>query len=153
MRGLDSLAQAGVSVKYVILDDGWQSTALSDSGGGVGKGSGSSGGGKGTGGGGGKGTGGGDGKDSGGKDTSSGVGVGGSGSGFASSSSGHGSDGELSGAQIDGSLAATKMVDARDSPLLQWATGCVSNFYTTMVEPGRLMRPTNQISALVRVLT
>jgi Raffinose synthase or seed imbibition protein Sip1 len=27
--GLDSLSDAGVTVKYVILDDGWQSTALS----------------------------------------------------------------------------------------------------------------------------
>ena len=27
--GLDSLADAGVTVKYVILDDGWQSTAVS----------------------------------------------------------------------------------------------------------------------------
>ena len=26
--GLDSLSNAGVTVKYVILDDGWQSTAL-----------------------------------------------------------------------------------------------------------------------------
>ena len=30
--GLDSLSNAGVTVKYVILDDGWQSTALSGKG-------------------------------------------------------------------------------------------------------------------------
>ena len=30
--GLDSLRDAGVTVKYVILDDGWQSTALSSKG-------------------------------------------------------------------------------------------------------------------------
>lgn len=30
--GLDSLSDAGVTVKYVILDDGWQSTALSGKG-------------------------------------------------------------------------------------------------------------------------
>ena len=30
--GLDSLSDAGVTVKYVILDDGWQSTALTGKG-------------------------------------------------------------------------------------------------------------------------
>ena len=31
VEGIDSLKSAGVNVKFVILDDGWQSTGLSTS--------------------------------------------------------------------------------------------------------------------------
>lgn len=84
MQGVQSLLDVGIPPKFVIIDDGWQSTCQ------TGK---------------------------------------------------HRQpvldklDGELSGAQIDGSLAADKMA-ASESPIIRWVTSLVSTFYTEMVEKG-----------------
>lgn len=80
---LTSLATNGVPVKYVILDDGWQSTSLSD------------------------------------KQKQSEIDA----------------DGDLSGEQIDGSMAASA-IGADANPALSLLTSGVSTFYTEFVEKG-----------------
>lgn len=123
--GLDSLSDAGVTVKYVILDDGWQSTALSGKGRDenekavqiaeitppslpVSK------------------------ADSGVSKTADSLLEGGEVTMIGSSSTLpaagedslmlEGEDGELSGAQIDGSLAAQKMLEKESSVIVQFFT-------------------------------
>lgn len=114
MKGLDSLAEAGVNVKFVILDDGWQSTALAGTktkvaGSGAVQGQGQ------------------------GHAAQSSLPVGATpppeaaagttgapaGQGAQGAQGAQGGDGELSGAQIDGSLAASKILESEASPLLQ----------------------------------
>ena len=46
------------------------------------------------------------------------------------------SDGELSGAQIDGNLAAQKILESDSNPIIKLVTKMMSNFYTNMVETG-----------------
>ena len=134
--GLDSLSDAGVTVKYVILDDGWQSTALSSKKKDV------------------------DEKekvtnkkskvlpqlpvissalqmDTPLQDSKKEVAA----AAMTMSASAivvdrEGEDGELSGAQIDGNLAAQKMLEKESSVIVQFFTQAVSNFYTKYVEQG-----------------
>lgn len=89
--GLQSLIDSGTPAKFVIIDDGWQSTALS-------------------------------------KDQSAKI--------NESKKKERREDGELSGAQIDGSTAAEKMKESDGNPLLSMLTQSVGSFYKDHVEKG-----------------
>ena len=143
--GLDSLRDAGVTVKYVILDDGWQSTALSSKGKDQNKSSNV--------------------KD---KDKHKKL------SKTSTSSTHHEDqmnhensvvlvgkradteedDGELSGAQIDGNLAAQKMLEKESSFIVQVLTQvsiCLFTFYAILLICGVIVFIT-RIAILIQTL-